>query len=274
MRQLLFLLVAIPHLLVGQTIDQKIKEASSQFENKDFGKSLVLFRQLRVDYNKKDTAFGKISWGYAASLYYSALEAKNKEEWEKVINLSTEFVKLLDDDREYLGDYQDKKYWSYKDFVVAYNATGQPKKAEIYRKMLYDGYKNKKLPKGIEEYYNFDKFVFENYNVWGYEWYPDISSPEAEGSFSKQVYYVYTRNSAGEDGEQLYTLQTVKVHKLSNDEPDYVLTKRTYSNDAETSETIWHFVFNDPIDQAKLHDAIVEYMRDKIPADTESVIKR
>ncbi|MEX2380553.1 MAG: hypothetical protein WD530_07400, partial [Vicingaceae bacterium] len=62
-------------------------------------------------------------------------------------------------------------------------------------------------------------------NVWGYEWYPQLGDPETEGSFAKHIYYIYSTDEDGKDKDQLYTLQTIKIHKREDTPPYYVLTK-------------------------------------------------
>jgi hypothetical protein len=66
----------------------------------------------------------------------------------------------------------------------------------------------------------------------------------------------------------------VKIHKLNNTEPDFVLTKRTNNDKQETSESIWKATFTNPIDYKKLHDAIVEYLKGNLQPNTKSIINK
>ena len=276
MYKLLLILMFVPAFLFAQNGElSKQEQADAYFQKKDYYSAAKLYRKLRKEVKKEDSAYGKITFGLSASLFYSLIDLKAKDEWQMIINESDEFIAILEtDERFFNAELESKKYWAYKDLVVAYNALGQRDKAATYQQKLYDAHKSNLLPKGIDEYFNFDKFVYNTQNVWGYEWYTEINEPEAAGSFSKQVYYIYSRDSAGNDMDQLYTLQTVKVHKLSDDEPDFVLTKRTYNEETEQSESIWTFTFTNPVDHEKLHNAIVAFLKGGIQSDTKSIIKR
>lgn len=272
---ILTMLFTVPNLTFGQTSKQKIQEANEFLDNKDYVNSLKLFRELHNQVSRKDTTFNDIAYGLSASLFYTLLDIKANDDWKTTADLSIEFIKVLEDDKDFISEgLQEKKYLAYKDLVVAYFGLGQRDKAKPYQQKLYDAYKKKQLPEGIDQYYNFEKFVLNNQNVWGYEWFAQLGDKEAEGSFSKQVYYIYSRDSVGGDKDQLFTLETVKVHKFKKDEPDFVLTKRVYDKKQEQSETIWTYTFDNPIDYEKLHKAIVEFLKGGVKTDTKSIIKR
>jgi hypothetical protein len=202
-----------------------------------------------------------VAFGLSAALFYLVQEVKVKDDWRATVEFSTEFLKVLEDDKEFIpSGLQTKKYWAYRDLVVAYFGLGERDKAKPYQKKLYSAYKKKELPEGINHHYNFEKFVLNNQNVWGYEWFAQIGDKEAEGSFSKHVYYIYSRDSAGRDKDQLFTLETVKIHKFKNSLPDFVLTKRSNDNKQEQSESIWNYTFDNPIDYVKLNNAVKEFL--------------
>lgn len=267
-------LLTIPILTFGQTSQQKLQEANAFLDDKDYVNSLKLFREIYAQVNHKDTTFNSVAYGLCASLFYTIIDKKAKDDWNATADLSVEFIKVLRDDKDFIPKgLQEKKYWAYKDLVVAYFGLEQRDKAKPYQKKLYDAFKKKQLPEGIEHCYNFEKIVHNNQNVWGYEWFAELGDKEAEGSFSKQVYYIYSQDSLGRDKDQLFTLETVKIHKLKKDEPDFVLTKRVYDKKKEQSETIWTYTFDSPIDYEKLHNAIVEYLKGRVKTDTRSINK-
>ena len=146
---------------------------------------------------------------------------RKKENWEKSVPYCLEFLSVIEKANDILSDeYLSRKYWMLKNTVVAYFGLKEYKNAEKYQKKLYTAYKSKELPDGIDAYYNFEKFIFNDLNIWGYEWYPELGDPETKRSFSKHTYYVYSTDKNGNDKDQLYTLQTVKIHKFKGDEPD------------------------------------------------------
>ncbi|MGO8055637.1 hypothetical protein, partial [Rhizobium leguminosarum] len=98
--------------------------------------------------------------------------------------------------------------------VVSYFGMGQIENAKKYKDILYTAYKEKKLPKGLDEYYNFSFFKWDNKNVWGYEWFEELPDNRSDRSFSKVVYYVYSTNPDGTDKDQLYRLHVLMFHKI------------------------------------------------------------
>lgn len=272
---ILTILFTVPTLTFGQTTQKKLQEANAYLDKQDYVNSLKLFRELHTQVTHDDTAFSVVAYGLCASLFYTLLDIKEKEDWRTTADLSKEFIKVLEDDKDFIPEgLQEKKYWAYKDLVVAYFGLGQREKAKPFQQKLYDSYEKKQLPEGIDQYYNFEKFVYNDQNVWGYEWFEELPKDRNSRSFSKIIYYIYSRDSVGGDKEQLFTLQTVMVHKFKENEPDYVLTKRTYSKNNEQSETIWTYTFENPIDYEKLHNAIIEFLKGGIRTDTKSIIKR
>jgi hypothetical protein len=147
-----------------------------------------------------------------------------------------------------------RKYWMYKNIVVSLFGLRQIDNARKYQGLLYKAYQEKKLPEGIDGYYNFEYFKWKGKNVWGYEYYPELGDPETKGSFSKIVYFVYSTNSDGTDKEQLYRLHVLKFHKIDDSVGfDYVLTKRLETATNEPSGTLYAYTYSKEIDYEKLH---------------------
>jgi hypothetical protein len=202
------------------------------------------------------------------------LDVMKKNDWKGTIDLSNEFLKLLDEDASVLDpSWLKKKHWVHKDLVVAHSGLGQWDLAKRYQDLLYDAYHKNQLPEGIDRQYNFEKFVHNGMNVWGYESYGPLEASGQGTSFSKHVYYVFSRDAEGNDKDPLFTLETVKVHKLTEDLPDFVLTKRVYQKDQVETETYWAFTFNDPIDCEELHRRIVEFLNGGFTPDSKSITK-
>jgi hypothetical protein len=253
---------------------QKLKDAFDYLDKKDFSNSLKLFRELHSQVDRTDPSFSYVASGTAESLFFMLLDVMKRNDWKGTIDLSNEFLKLLEDDASVLDpSWLGKKYWVYKDLVVAHFGLGQWDLARQYQDALYGAYQKSQLPQGIDRQYNFEKFVHNGMNVWGYESY---GSPEEVGqgtSFAKHVYYVFSRDAEGNDKDPLFTLETVKVHKLTEDLPDFVLTKRVYQKDQVESETYWAFTFKDPIDYGELHRRIVEFLNGGFTPDSRSITK-
>ena len=140
--------------------------------------------------------------------------------------------------------------------IVAYFGLNKLDSARIYQDSLYAAYHTKTLPEGLDKYYNFEKFIWHDLNVWGYEWYPNLGDPESEGSFTKNVYYIYSRKKDGTDNEQLYRLHVLKVHKADDEMPDFVLTAYFNPGPDEIRQTLWRFTYSNPVDYVKLREDV------------------
>lgn len=251
------------------------KADSTYFDYKDYNKALGLYNKIKSQLKTSDKDYAYTVDKIAKSIFYLQLQVAEKDNWEQSISLSNQFIDVVEKESKYIEpELEVKKYWMYKNIVVGYFGLDQQKKAIPYQEKLYQAHKDNKLPKGLNEYYCFEKFVYNNQNVWGYEWYANLGDKEAEGSFSKQVYYIYSRDDVGSDKEQLYTLETVKIHKLKSGGPDFVLTKRVNKEDQEVSQSIWAYTFANPVDYTKLHNAIVECLKGDIKTDTQSIIDK
>ena len=253
---------------------QKLKDAFGYLDKKDFSNSLKLFRELHSQVDRTDPSFSYVASGTAESLFSMLLDVMKRNDWKWTIDLSNEFLKLLEEDASVLDpSWLKKKHWVHKDLVVAHFGLGQWDLAKRYQDLLYDAYNKNLLPEGIDRQYNFEKFVHNGMNVWGYESYGPLEASGQGTSFSKHVYYVFSRDAEGNDKDSLFTLETVKVHKLTEDLPDFVLTKRVYQKDQVETETYWAFTFNDPIDYEELHRRIVEFLNGGFTPDSKSITK-
>ena len=258
---------------VGQSTDELIEKAdSAYFDYKDYTTALTLYNKIKGQLKPADKDYGYAVDKVARTLFY--LDQQNKDNHLKSIELSKQFIDLANKEGNYINpEILDKKYFMYKNIIVGYFGLGQRAKAKPYQDTLYQAYRNKRLPEGIDQFYCFEKFMYSNQNVWGYEAFAQLDDKEAEGSFSKHIYYIYSQDSEGNDKDQLYTLETVKVHKLQNSEPDFVLTKRARTKEQEVSGTIWKYTFNNPVEYEKLHNAVVDFLKGGVQPDTKSVIQ-
>ncbi len=140
-----------------------------------------------------------------------------------------------------------------KNLVISSFGLGKPDQAKKYQDLLYKAYKDKKLPEGMDQYYNFTYFKWQDKNVWGYEWYPEPGDPDAQGGYSKIIYYVYSTNADGTDKEQLYRLHVVRAHNNDNAlKLNYVLSKRLENAQNEVS---WHLYWIYLQQEDQLHQA-------------------
>jgi len=271
-KQLTILLLTISTITMGQTeISKKYQTADSLLQSENFLEAYNLFKEIEPMCDKNDTLYKHILWHYVGAI--SVLEKQNRmsEKFAQSLQYGLEALKLIENGKVYFDEkFASREFWMHKNIVVSYFGLGQLDKAQKHKDILYKAYKDKKLPKGIDNYFNFSFFKWEDKNVWGYEWYPELGDPETQGSFSKIVYYVYSTNPDGSDKDQLYRLHVLKFHKFDNSvEFDYVLTKRLETATNEVSGTLYAYTYDKKIDYAKLQADIIEVLKGNYQPDTK-----
>lgn len=272
------LILLISNTSYGQAdISKLIEEAdSAYFDYKDYNKALGLYSDVKDSIDEKHKDFGYIVDKIARNLFNLELESSIKFDTEGSIKYSKEFIELADEYPLFINEeVLAKKYFMYKNLVVANFARGGLSEAKKYQNKLYKAYKNGELPEGIDKYYNFEFFKWDDKNVWGYEWYKTIPEDRLESSFSKIVYYIYSTNPDGSDKDQLYRLHVLMFHKADNSTTfDYVLTKRIETATEETGGTLYSYTYNDPIDYIKLRQDIREVLKSNLEPDVKSFRKK
>ncbi|MBS1636873.1 MAG: hypothetical protein JST26_13230 [Bacteroidetes bacterium] len=263
-------------LLSGQTSLETLfeKADSAFFDYKNYPLALDLYKQIEKQISPSDKDWNYTINKIARSLFL--LESDSRKDPKKSIDLSEQYIEFADKNKQYLDTVlYEKKYFMYKNIVVGYFALNQIDKAKIYQDKLYGFYKQKVLPKGIDEYYNFEFFQWDGKNVWGYEWFEDLPEDRFSRSFSKIVYYIYSTNPDGTDKDQLYRLHVLMFHKTDASTPfDYVLTKRLETATNEVSGTLYAYTYTKDIDFNKLRHDIREVLKGNYEPDTKSEVKK
>lgn len=247
----------------AQTAADRYNYATALGDEGQVDKGYVIIDSLLKKVDKKDTLYNYVLYMAGAMTAKLSMECTFSQRWKEGISYSNTFLTLYNDNKEFFDtQLEGRLYWVYKNLLVASRALKLNSAFDKYRKVLYAAYKKGGLlPDPLDQYFNFEFFKWEGCNVWGYEWYPEIGDPETKGSYSKHVYYIYSTKPNGDDDKQLFTLQTVKIHKIDNSvKGDYVLTFRRYSENGDYSKTHWKAVFKAPVDYDKLHDAVVDYL--------------
>jgi hypothetical protein len=247
---------------IGQT--NVLEQAdSAYFDYKDYDKALALYQQVHTNLDQKDEDFGYVTDKIARTLFN--LESKSLEEFDadKSIEYSKKFIQLANEYPSFIHEgVLEKKYWMYKNLVVAYFEKDDLQEANKYREKLYSFYKKGELPEGLNQYYNFEFFKCEDKNIWGYEWFEELPKDRSSKSFSKIVYYIYDTNADGSDKDQLYRFHVLMFHKIDNSTKfDYVLTKRIETATEEAGGTLYSYTYTDPIDFEKLRNDIREVLK-------------
>ena len=279
MKKLALILVVFATLnLYGQeSLINKYQKADSLFQIDKNVAAFNLFKQLEKEVSKEDSLYDYVLWKFTTASFILEEKHRMAEEWELALEYGNEALSLIDKGiPRFNKDFAARKYWMIKNVIVSNFGLGNFVEVKKLRDKLYDAYNKEELPRGIDEYYNFEFFKWNNLNIWGYEWFADIPKDRLSTSFTKIIYYVYSTNPDGTDKEQLFRLHVLMFHKIDESvEFDYVLTRIVSSGDNETSSTLYDYTYKDPVDFEKLKTDIREVLRkDPEPAATIKVKKK
>lgn len=276
-RLFIFILLTGSNICFGQTeVLKKYQIADSLIQNNDFKSAYNIFKDIEPKCDSKDTLYNYILWYYTSSATQIEKSYRDNQKFDSSLYYGLEALKLIEKAKPYFDEtFATREFFMTKNIVVSYFGLGQLDNAKKYKDILYKAYKERKLPKGIDEYFNFSFFKWENKNVWGYEWFEDLPEDRFAKSFSKIVYYVYSTKPDGTDKDQLYSLQVLMFHNIDpSNKIDYVLTKRLATAKNEVSGTLYAYTYTKDIDYRKLQADIKEVLKGNYQPDTKSIIKK
>lgn len=247
----------------------KYQQADSLLDANRYSEAYTIFKEIEPLCDKNDSLYSYILWYYVNTVSALEKEYRMQEKFDISLQYGLEALELIKKGTAYFQEkFTAREYWMHKNIIVSYFGLEQRDKARAHQDFLYKAYKDRKLPEGLDQYYNFTFFRWDNKNVWGYEWYPELGDPEAQGSFSKIVYYVYSTNPDGTDKDQLYRLHVLKFHRMDNSVKfDYVLTKRLETATNEKSGTLYAYTYDKNIDYEKLQADIKEVLQGNYEPD-------
>lgn len=272
-KQLTILLLTISAVTFGQTeILKKYQTADSLMQKNEFKAAYNIFKDIEPKCNSTDTIYSYILWYYTSATTQIEKAFRENQQFDSSLVYALEALKLIEKGKPLFDEkFASREYFMTKNIVVSYFGLGQIENAIQYKDKLYQAYKDKKLPNGLDEYFNFTFFKWEDKNVWGYEWYEDLPEDRFSKSFSKIVYYVYSTNPDGTDKDQLYRLHVLMYHNIDpSNKIDYVLTKRLETAKNEVSGTFYAYTYTKDIDYKKLQADIKEVLKGNYEPDTKS----
>ncbi len=275
---LLFLSLTLTILTFGQSnIKEKYSQAEKLLKSNDIVGAYSLFKELKSQVTAKDTLYNYVVWYYVATTTELESQYRSKEDYSNSLKYGLEALQNIQENKIYFDEkFSVKEQWMNKNIIVSYFGLEQFDKAKSYKDKLYQGYKDRTLPKGIDGYFNFDFFKLKDKNIWGYEWYPELPENRFSGSFTKIVYYVYSTNPDGTDKDQLFRFHVLMFHQDSKDAKfDYLLEKQVETNEATVSGSYYQYTYKKDIDYKKLKDDIKEIVTKEIePSSKRTIPKR
>lgn len=274
---LTILFLTISTITFGQTeILKKYQTADSLLVADNFLGAYNILKEIEPKCDKKDTLYDYILWYYVGVTTELEKQNRTNEKFDKSLQYGLEALQLIEKGKPYFDEkFASREFFMTKNIVVSYFGLGQLEKAKKYKDILYKAYKDKKLPQGLDEYFNFTFFKWEGKNIWGYEWFEELPKDRFSKSFSKIVYYVYSTNPDGSDKDQLYRLHVLMFHNIDpSNKIDYVLTKRLDTATNEVSGTLYAYTYSENIDYIKLQADIREVLKGNYKPDAKSTIKK
>jgi hypothetical protein len=261
-KTLTILFLTISTVTFGQTdISKKYQTADSLLQTKNLPEAYTILKEIESQCNNQDTLYNYILWFYVGVTSELEKRSRMSEKFDESLQFGLEALGLIEKGKSYFDqEFAIREYWMHKNIVVSYFGLGQIDKAQEHIDFLYKAYNDKKLPEGIDEYFNFTFFKWEDKNIWGYEWFEQLPENRFSKSFSKIIYYVYSTNLDGTDKDQLYRLQVLMFHGTSN-MFDYVLTKRLETATNEVSGTLYAYTYKEKIDYTKLQKDVKEVLK-------------
>lgn len=274
MKKLLFLVFYIPTFVYSQDYIQSYITADSLLQNNKIEEAYPIMKQLGNQISKTDSLYNNVLWYQTEITTYLESINRMSENFESANKYGLEALELIRKGKSIFDEkYALREPFMVKNIIVSNFGLGKYKEAKQYKDLLYKAYNEKTLPEGIDEYFNFDYFKWEDKNIWGYEWYAELPKNRFSSSFTKVVYYVYSTNPDGSDNEQLYRLHVLMYH-ASNAKFDYVLTKYLEAAKNEYQGTLYAYTYKENIDFEKLHNDVIRVLEGKAQSDLEMILNK
>lgn len=276
MKKLIFLIsILIPLFGFSQNdLKTEYDNALTLLENNKVDSAYFAFKSLEQKISKSDTLYDYVLWSY--TMITTHLEEFNRlqEKFDKSLEYGLETFNIIQKAKERFDDeFAKREFFMIKNIIVSYYGLGNFKEGKKWKKKMYTAKKDNELPEGIDEYFNYDYFTFDNKNIWGYEWYAEIPKDRFLSSFTKVVYYVYSTNSDGTDKDQLYRLHVLMFHG-NNKDFDYVLDKRLDTATEEVSGTLYSYTYKENIDFEDLKNDVKEVIKGNLQPDTKRTMSK
>ena len=270
MRKLFLLLTLIPLISFGQ--ENFLKEysyADSLIQTNQIDSGYLKLKELESKIPDSDTLYDYTLWYLTGIVTHLESISRSSEDFQSSLDYGIEALELIKKGiKRFDSEFAKREPFMIKNVVVSYFGLGDYAKGQEYKDLLYKAHKDKKLPEGLDEYFNFDFFTLDDKNIWGYEWFAELPKDRFSSSFTKIVYYVYSTNPDGSDKDQLYRLHVLMFHG-DNEHFDYVMDKRLDTATDEISGTLYSYTYKEDIDYKKLHYDVIQIVKGNLQPDTK-----
>ena len=267
------LLFGSSYMVMAQT-EEDVQHIDSLLQAGHIDQAYIFAKGQHEALKPSDSAYlDAVSVHFQLATYYEQ-QLRMQEDFNKGLEVNREMLDLIHKHKKSFNQvFANQEYFIYRNLVVCYTGLGKYSDAQKYRQMLYNAEKKKKLPCEYElcHYFNFDFFKVDTLNVWGYEWYDQLPKNRFSSSFTKIVYYVYSTDANGNDKDQLYRLHVIMFH--GTQQPfDYIMDKHITTENGEISGSMYAYTYKENIDFKKLHNDVIEIVKENKQSDTKRFI--
>lgn len=271
----ILLLLLLPVIGFSQNNNlEKYKQAEQLLQLNKIDSAFVKFKELEKSISKKDTLYDYALWYKVATSTYLEKEYRLNEQFNKSLELGLETLEDINKGIIIFDKaFADRKYFMIKNIIVSHYGLENYSEGKKWKEKMYEAKRSNLLPKGIDEYFNYDFFKFEDKNIWGYEWFAELPKNRFSSSFTKAIYYVYSTNDDGSDKDQLYRLHVLMFHG-NNKNFDYVMDKRLETAKEEVSGTLYAYAYKEDIDFKKLKKDVIEILKGNLQPDTKRTMTK
>lgn len=274
----LFIFIAFIFSLIifSQTTNEKYLKADDFLKENNIPEAYKIYKEIKPQIQKNDTLYKYVIWYYVGTTIELEKTFRLREDFNNSLNYGLEALSLIQENRDLFDQvFAEKEPWMTKNIIVSYFSLGKIEEAKKYKEILYKNYKEKTLPKGIDEYFNYDFFKLKDKNIWGYEWYPELPDDRFSSSFTKIVYYVYSTNPDGTDKDQLVRFHVLMYHQDGkNTKFDYLLERQIETDEATISGSYYQYTYKKDIDYKKLRENIIEIITKDIEPSSRRIISK
>ena len=257
-------------------LSKEFSKADSLLKTKNIFETYSAFSKLMKEVDSKDKLYREIYWKYTVSLTKVEQFYRMAEKWDSSLYYGKLALEIIRNGKSMFDDsFGKREFWMVKNVLVSSFGQGDLESAMKYRKELYSAYKAKKLPEGLNEYFNYTYFKLNDKNIWAYEWFEDLPKDRFSTSFTKIVYYVYSTNEDGSDKDQVCRFHVLMFHQSEkNPKFDYILERQIDTENELISGSYYNYVYKEKIDYEKLKKDVIEILTLNIEPDSRRVIRK
>lgn len=265
----IWILILIPIIGFGQgDLLSEYEKAEILLQTNQIDSAYLKFNDLEKSLTKNDTL-------YEYALWYKVMTASHLEEvnrlnenFEQSLEFGLNALDGIEKGKEiYDDEFAKREFFMIKNITVSHYGLNKFAEGKKWKAKIYDAKEKNLLPEGLDEYFNFDFFKFDDKNVWGYEWLAKLPEDRFSSSFTKVVYYVYSTNPDGSDKDQLYRLHVLMFH--GDEDFDYVMDKRLETAKEDIAGTLYAYTYDENIDFEKLKIDVKEIIKGNLEPDTK-----